>query len=71
MQPSLPFSLSVQYGLFIFRCMVDCHPSGRKNADVRDVCKKIYMFLFNARTTCQQLKLRLKKNADFALLFIT
>ena len=61
MQPSLPFSLSVQYGLFIFCCMVGRQHSGRKNTDVRDVCKKIYMFLFNARTTCQQLKLRLKK----------
>ena len=70
MQPSLPFSLSVQYGLFIFSRMVGCQHSGRKNADVRDVCKKIYMFLFNARTTCQQLKLRFK-NADFTLLFIT
>ena len=69
MQPSLPFSLSVQYGLFIFSCMVGCQHSGRKNA-VRYACKKIYMFLFNARTTCKQLKLRLK-NADFTLLFIT
>ena len=40
MQPSLPFSPSVQYGLFIFSCMVGCQHSGRKNADVKDVCKK-------------------------------
>ena len=45
MQPSLPFSLSVQYGLFIFTCMVGWQHSGRKNADVRDVCKKIYVFV--------------------------
>ena len=70
MQPSLPFSLSVQYGLFIFSCMVGCQHSDGKMLMSEMRVKNIHV-LFNARTTCQQLKLPLKKNADFTLLFIT
>ena len=38
----------------------------KKNADVQMRVKKYTCFLFNARTTCHELKLRLK-NADFTL----